>query len=103
MYAGELIAETGNAGPCIPPHLHFEMQRRTSKVVLNNSPTPLSLLFVPVDPYGWSPLGSITADPYPLIPENAGGRRSKHPPVVESPGEQNITIVDKEECSAIVK
>lgn len=60
---GERIALSGNAGPCLAQHLHFEVQNESSteqrKVVKYYS-------YIPVDPYGWD--GDPGADdPYPKI------------------------------------
>lgn len=73
---GALIALSGNAGPCVPGHLHFEVQRKTgSPVTMYSSSTQtMQLNYIPVDPYGWSPTTQGVQDPYTLIPElqNAG-------------------------------
>jgi len=73
--AGELIALSGDAGPCIPSHLHFEVQQKTSKAVTMypaDSMYTMRLNYVPVDPYGWSPPDKSKKDPYTLIPELQG-------------------------------
>jgi hypothetical protein len=73
--AGELIGNSGNAGSCtgkfgVPPHLHFEVQRKTSTSVTDHAQGgPRRLAFIPVDPYGWQPLTVGTADPYFQIPD----------------------------------
>jgi murein DD-endopeptidase MepM/ murein hydrolase activator NlpD len=72
--AGDLIALSGNAGPCMPSHLHFEVQQKTSKPVTMYLPNlhTIQLNYVPVDPYGWSPTNPGLQDPYILIPELLG-------------------------------
>jgi hypothetical protein len=60
VQAGQFIGRTGNAGPCTPPHLHFEVQKQ------GNSG------FIPVDPYGWdgekTDCDRKTGDPYGCFP-----------------------------------
>jgi len=74
VFAGDLIALSGNAGPCTPGHLHFEVQQKTNTpVTVYLSPTStLQLDYVPVDPYGWSPTSQGLGDPYLLIPQLQG-------------------------------
>lgn len=73
--AGQMIGNSGNAGSCtgkfgVPPHLHFEVQRKTSIAVIDHAQGgPRSLDFIPVDPYGWQPIIAGTADPYFQIPD----------------------------------
>jgi probable HAF family extracellular repeat protein len=73
IQAGMKIAESGNAGKCFAPHLHFEVQRHTSVPIMDhtsaNSKKNPVLDFIPVDPYGWHPCNINTADPYFLIPD----------------------------------
>jgi photosystem II stability/assembly factor-like uncharacterized protein len=69
--AGNQIAESGNAGVCFAPHLHFEVQRPTAAPIKNHVTTKIvsALNFIPVDPYGWHPCTPGIADPYFLIPD----------------------------------
>jgi hypothetical protein len=68
VLAGDLIAQSGNAGPCLEPHLHFEVQRATIIDVTDHLNGRI-LRFIPVDPYGWQPVTSGTPDPYFEIPD----------------------------------
>lgn len=68
VFAGELIGASGNAGPCLPPHLHFEVQRATPIEVIDHLNDRI-LRFIPVDPYGWHPVVPGTSDPYFEIPD----------------------------------
>ena len=64
---GDLIGRTGNAGPCLAPHLHFEVQKQTSEAQRR----VLGVETIPVDPYGWDGAETDCAlrlgDPYPCI------------------------------------
>jgi len=55
---GQLIALSGSAGDCIPPHLHFEVQNQTTAA----QQQIVTYSYIPVDPYGWD--GPPGADPY---------------------------------------
>ncbi len=71
VLAGGLIAESGNAGPCLLPHLHFEVQR-LSPIDVTDHLNGRMLRFIPVDPYGWHPTDPGTTDPYFEIPDLRG-------------------------------
>jgi murein DD-endopeptidase MepM/ murein hydrolase activator NlpD len=75
--AGTMIALSGNAGPCLPPHLHFEVQKKASEAVM----AVTSLGFIPVDPYGWDGDGQ---DPYELVPGVKNDRLWAYLPLVNN-------------------
>src|SRR5207245_2849509 len=87
VQVGDWIGRTGNAGPCLPPHLHFEVQKEISEDqrIQLGLPQP----YAPVDPYGWD--GSATdcrrsvGDPYPCIAAGINNLRLWfYEPIVES-------------------
>jgi murein DD-endopeptidase MepM/ murein hydrolase activator NlpD len=59
--AGDPIGRSGNAGKCLPPHLHFEVQASTAGTAASST----GLNYIQVDPYGWD---SDSADGYSSVP-----------------------------------
>ena len=81
--AGSLIGLTGNAGNCLPPHFHFEVQKKTTPSVFAST----SLAFVPVDAYGWDG----NQDPYELVPGVKNDNLWGFEPLVDNINPQQVS------------
>jgi hypothetical protein len=85
--AGTLVGRSGNAGPCLPPHLHFEVQQVTSAAAA----TLTSRSFVQVDPYGWDGKSPDPPDPYEAITAMKNHNVWSYQPIIESITPQSAT------------
>jgi len=91
---GCLIGQSGNAHPlpdlncrvqnCLGPHLHFEVQKKTTA----QQAALLGFDFIPVDPYGWDGWETNCSvgqgDPYECLTGVKSVRLWVHKPLVES-------------------